>query len=166
MEFPNKLSSPEILIHLATIDAKISGLQRETDYLRDLKSKLGSQQPKIHIDIPNVPIKLYDVDEIKNQLIFNNFECRDDLEITTNHVFLEYGSYRRHLTILLPFSSAMEIKDHGFIYFDGENCLVELNLTNISIKEQDHSKSPDFVNHLIENYFVDQVKKFEFMKNQ
>lgn len=166
MEFANKMSSPEIIIQLAKIDAKISGLQREMDHLKELKSRLGAQQAKIYLDIPNAPIKLYDAEEIKHQLVFNNFECRDDLKITANRVLLEYGSYRRHITIHLPFTSAMEIKDHGFIYFDGENCLVELNLSNNCSNEIDHGKTPEFMNHLIENHFVDQNKIAKFFDEQ
>lgn len=164
METSSKLTSPEILIHLATIDAKICGLQKEIDGLRALKSKLALVQMKMHIDIPNAPIKLYDDDEIKSQLIFHNYECRNDLEISANHVIFEYGGYRRHITITLPFSAATEIKDHGFIYFDGENCPVELNLTNISIAEQDVGHSSDFFDYLIENYYVDPAKIAAFME--
>lgn len=163
MDFTNKMTSPEIIIRISKIDAKIYGLQREIDQLKELKNRLGAHQAKIYLDILNAPIKLFDADEIKHQLVFNNFECRNDLEVSSNRVLLEYGTYRRHITIQLPFTSAMEIKDHGFIYFDGENCIVELNFSNNYVNEVDHGKTPEFTNYLIENHFVDPNKTSKFL---
>lgn len=153
----------EAFIQLELIDAKMSGLKLELDSLQTSKDELLKTVGSIRIVILDAPLNLYKNHQVIEQLRFNNFVCNtDELQLISNVVrktLIDSNEvFNRQITIQLPFENAIQLLADKFIYFNMQNCTIELDgiLSAIST-EKDWSRDEDFANYLSSVYGVSRL---------